>query len=525
MRLTGGRISFSHLRVHDFRRVAPLLPLVLVAACDRGSSDITPSPMPSAAVAASGASPAGSTTPAVAAATTTAAPIKPPEGPPACKVGEKKVWGAGANKLTGLSVVDLGEGRHGVGLAMGYDPHVLVVEKSGEGRLVKVAVGKSSPLAKPPKAEEGTRKVMRVTPSKVDGDKVYAFVDYHDEYKDKRRRVACGPADTSDAWNHFDGTPWLDRPEKPTGEERAKLLKGHDYDRGHAEDDAKAKVDEAEDEKGYHELRDCRTFSDGGGRAWIVGSELEADEKAEGALEWKSTLMVDTGNKENEVHLHEIVLKGDPPALASFEVPISRAFDDGSLLLATRFSSTLRVGILGKNKRLKSKLVSYPGFPTIPYAAEDGEDVVIVTSVAKEKGHFALRALRVPKSQELPKKLVAIDTHMGDAGHDHAHGHDDEADHHDHSETDPTFLRDTQGRRWLAFIEGKRGSGDLELVPIDEKFQAIGKRFSVLDDKALASEVRLLPLPDGKILVVSLREGTGGTELVSEELTCDIVKE
>ncbi|MRG94371.1 hypothetical protein [Polyangium spumosum] len=67
---------------------------------------------------------------------------------------------------------------------------------------------------------------------------------------------------------------------------------------------------------------------------------------------------------------------------------------------------------------------------------------------------------------------MAIDTHMGDAGHDHAHGHDDEADHHDHSETDPSFVRDTQGRRWLAFIEGQ-----------------------------------------------------GGTELVSEELTCDIVKE
>ena len=191
--------------MHDLRRVASLLPLVLLAACDRGSSDIKPAPMPSAAAAASGA-PVASAAPSAAAAPT-AAPIKPPEGPPACKVGEKKVWGSGANKLTGLSVVDLGEGRHGVGLAMGYEPHVLVVDKSGEGRLVKVSVGKTSHLAKPPKAEEGTRKVMRVTPSKVDGEKVYAFVDYHDEYKDKRRRVACGPADTSDAWNHFDGTP------------------------------------------------------------------------------------------------------------------------------------------------------------------------------------------------------------------------------------------------------------------------------------------------------------------------------
>jgi hypothetical protein len=511
-----------HRRVNGLRPLGLFLPLVLLAACDRGSEKIAPTPTP-ATSASSAAAPNASAAPASPA---TSAAIKPPEGPPACTVGERKVWGSGANKLAGLSVVDLGEGQHAVGLALGIDAHVLVVESNGDARLVKVPVSKGSHLAKAPKADEGVRKIMRVTPSKVDGEKVYAFVDYHDEFKDKRRRVACGPADTSDAWGHFDGMPWLDRPEKPTGDERAKLLKGHDYDRGHAEEDGKGKVDEAEDEKGYHELRDCRTFSDGPGRAWIVGSELEADEKADGALEWKSTLVVDTGHKENEVHLHEIVLKGDPPALASFEVPISHAFEDGTLLLATRFGSSLRVGLLGKNKRLKSKLASFPGFPTIPHASEDGEDLVVVTSVAKDKGHFALRALRVPKTHEIPKKLVAIDTHTGDAGHDHGHGHDDDADHHDHSETDPTFLRDTKGRRWLAFIEGKRGQGKLEIVPVDEKFQAIGKRFSLIEDKGLASEARLLALPDGGILVVSLRDGDkGGVEVVTEQLRCEIVKE
>lgn len=451
--------------------------------------------------------------------------LKAPEGPPACVIKDRKVWGAGANKLAGLSVVSLGEGKSAVGLALGHDPHVLVVEANGDARLVKVAVAKGSHLAKPPKAEEGTRKIMRVTPAKVDGDKALAFVDYHDEYKDKHRRVACGPADTSDAWHHFDGTPWLDRAEKPTGEERAKLLKGHDYDMGHAEEEAKAKGSEAEEEKGYHELRDCRTFHDGDDQAWVVGSELEADEKEGGALEWKSTLVVDTGTKDKEIHLHEAPLKGDPPQLASFEVPISHAFEDGSLLLLTRFGSTLRAGVLGKNKRLKSKLASFPGFPTIPFAADDGDDIVVVFSVAKDKGHFALRGMRIPKTHELPKTLATIDTHVVDAGHDHSKGHDEDADHHDHSETDPTFLRDTKGRRWLAFVEGKRGSGKLELVPIDEKFHAIGRRFSHVEDKGLASEARLLPLPDGQILVVSLQEGKEGVEVVSEKLSCDIVKD
>ncbi len=505
-------------------RAAPLLPLLLLAACNREQpqSDIKPAPVPAA-------TPLSSAAAATVPASTThasAAAIKPPEGPPACTVSARKVWGTGANKLTGLSVVELGEGRHGVGMALGIDPHVLVVESNGDGRLVKVPVVKGSHLAKAPKGDEGTRKIMRVTPSKVDGEKVYAFVDYRDEYKDKRRRVSCGPADTNDAWDHFDGTPWLDRAEKPTGEERDKLLKGHDYDRGHHDEDPAGKVNEKEDEKGYHELRDCRTFSDGSGKTWIVGSELEADEKEDKSLEWKSTLMVDTGHKENEVHLHEIVLKGDPPQLASFEIPVSHAFDDGSLLLATRWSSSLRVGILGSNKRLKSKLTNYAGFPTIPSVTEDGEDIVLVTSVTKEKGHFALRALRVSKSSPtLPKKLLAIDTHMGDAGHDHAHGHDEDADHHDHSETDPTFVRDTKGQRWLAFIEGKRGQGKLEIVPVNEKFEAIGKRFSVLEDKSLASEARLLPLPDGAMLVISLRDGDNGVEVITEQLKCDVLKE
>jgi hypothetical protein len=86
-------------------------------------------------------------------------------------------------------------------------------------------------------------------------------------------------------------------------------------------------------------------------------------------------------------------------------------------------------------------------------------------------------------------------------------------------------LRDTKGRRWLAFIEGKRGEGKVEIVPIDEKFAAIGKRFSVIEDKGLASEVRMLPLPDGAMMVVSLRDGDHGTEVITEQLRCEVLKE
>jgi len=479
--------------VTRLRSLGIFLPLVF-AACDRAPEN--PAPAASAAPSTSVA----------------ALPSAAVKKPPACTLGDRKVWSAGASKLAGLSVADLGQGRSAVGLALGFDAHVLVVEPSGEARLVKVTVAKSSLLAKPPQLEEGTRKILRVTPTKVDGEKAFAFVDYRDEYKDKRRRVACGPADASEPWSFFEDVSWLDRGEKPTGEERAKLFSGHDYVRGYGD----GKADEAQDKHEYHELRDCRTSSDGS-KAWILGSELDAKEAKdakEGPLEWKSSLVLFTGPKDKEVHLLETPLKGDPPALSLFEVPVSRRFGDGAQLFAARYGSSLRVGLIGKDKRLKGAVETYPGFPTIPSAAEDGEDIVVVTSIAKEKGDFALRGLRISKTQKLPKGLVDINTHAGEA-----------AELPSHSETDPTFLRDSKGRRWLAFIEGKRGQGNLEIVPIDEYFHPLGRRFSLGEDKKFAAEVRLLPLADGRILLVSLRESGDGVEVVSEELGCEIVKD
>jgi hypothetical protein len=262
------------------------------------------------------------------------------------------------------------------------------------------------------------------------------------------------------------------------------------------------------------------------GATWIVGSELRAVDKPDGAIEWSASLVVDTGPNKHELHLHEIVLKGDPPALRNFEVPISRPLGDGTLLLATRFGSALRVGILNSNRTLRGKLLTYSGLPTLPHAASDGEDTVLVASVAKEKGLFALRGLRVPGSKpELPKGMLPIDTHSADKGHTHDHGHDHDHDHVDHSETDPAFVRDSKGRRWLSYIEGDRGKGQLQIVPIDEKFDAIGKPFLISTSSDLASEARLVALQDGAILVVSLREDGKGSEVVTEELRCEIVKE
>jgi hypothetical protein len=499
------------------RRHAPYA-LAAAALCLTACNNDPPKADPSAAQPTAAAQPGPPSSAAAVAKTGEAAPIKPPEGPPACASTAKKTWASGVNKITGLATTELADGRVAVGLAIGNQPHVLVVGPGGDGKLLKVPVKAGSALGKPLKADEGARTLYRVTPVKVEGDKAQAFVDYREERKDKRRRVACGPADADAAWINFDDVPYLDRDPKPTGKDLEALFKKHEHEEGE-------KHEEGDD--GYHELRDCRSFADvRTGETWIVGSVLRGVQKAEGAIEWSASLVVDTGPQKHEIHLHEVVLKGDPPNLKNFEVPISRSLGDKGYLLAARFGGSLRAGLLNPDKTLKGKLMNYAGFPTLPHAATDAGDVVLVTAVTKDKGLFALRGLRVSMEKPaLPKALTVIDTHAADKGHTHDHGHDHDQDHVDHSETDPDFVRDSNGKRWVAYIEGERGKGQLQIVPVDEGLQAVGKPFAVTASAELASEARLLPLEGGALLVVSLREGETGLEVVTEELRCQVMKE
>ena len=379
----------------------PVLALAL-AGCPKDEAPTPPAPKgaESTAAVASGA-PATS-------ASVAAVPIG---APPACKVVGQKVWTSGVNKLTGLTDVELPDGRVAVGLAVGLEPRVLVVGKNGEGSLMKVGMKPGTKLATPPKADEGTRFLLRVTPVKIEDKAAFAFADYRDEYKDKkRRRVACGPADSDDAWISFDDTSLLDRDPAPSGADRAALMKAKE---------------EGGDE-GYHELRDCRTFSDiKKNETWVVGSELRAVDKASATgdagvasadagasdggamvadLDWKASLVVDKGMKAHEIHLHENLLKGAPPKVMNFEVPVSMRAADGSFVLAARHGGSLVVALLNSDKTMR-KLHSYPGYPSLPDITEDGDTIVVATAMMKDdKKTFALKALRLnTKHPELPK--------------------------------------------------------------------------------------------------------------------------
>jgi hypothetical protein len=475
--------------------VLVVAPWLLLAA---GACKTDPEPTPAPPPAPTGASAAHTASaPAGASAAVASAPVDaglPAIGAaPTCKIVAQKSWAKGLNKTTGLTEVELSDGRVAIGYAVGNEPQVLVVGSKGEGEVRKVPLKPGTALATQPKKGEGVRWMMRVTPVKVDEKSVNAFVDYRDEYKDKKRmRVACGPADSDDAWISFDDVPILDRESKPTGKVREALFNPKDPGA----------------DEGYHELRDCRTFSDPvKSETWVVGSELRA-RGAEGAEQWKASLVVDKGSKEHELHLHESELKGAPPRVINFEIPVSRRAADGTYVLAARYAGSLVVALLNENKTLRT-MKTYPGWPTLPDITQDGDDIVIATAVAKPNSkEFLLKALRMStKHPELPKDLVPIVTD------------DDGVD----SESAPDFTRDSKGRRWMTYIEGERGNGHLEIVPINADFQALGKPFEITTEDERASEARSVALPDGTIFMAYLRDKDKSTELVTLGLECDIV--
>lgn len=474
-----------------------LLPLSILAlaACPLAACSKDNSGQPPTAESAKAAAPAPSAaapTPSASVMAASTASAAAPEGPPVCQRSGEKVWGTGANKLTGLTTKGF-DGKIAVGFAFGNDPRVLVVAKDGSAKLMKVKQGEK---AKRPDPKEGTRFLMRVSPSDISGDEARAFIDYRDEFKkDKRRHVWCGPADADEDFLEFDGVSWLDMDPKPTGEDKKKLFSW-------------------KKEGGYVELRDCRTFvSRRDKEVWALGSVLRGIEKPDGTNEWKMVFLVDFGRNDDEIVLQESPLKGDPPKAPAFEIPISRRIRGKGWLIASRFGGNLLVGLLDKDRKLQGKFKTYRGFATMPDIATTDEDSLVLTTgigVGKER---SLKALTVSKENpELPSDYTSIKLDpMGDDA--------DEA-----SFSAPELTHDDKGRRWLVYTEGPRAKGHLRITPLGIDLQPNGRTFAVTTGDVHASEARLISLPGGKLVIVYLRDKEGKTELVSEQLDCEVTK-
>ena len=467
-----------------------------LAACSSqgGSGQPQPSGGPNTttpATTATSSDTSTATSTATTTATTTATAVAD-VGPPVCQRSNEKVWSAGANKLTGLTTKGF-DGKVGIGLAIGNDPRVLVVDKDGSARLMKVKQGEKAKRLDP---KEGFRNLMRVSPQAIDGDEARAFIDYRDDYKDKRRHVWCGPADADEKFLEYSGKSWLDMDPKPEGEEKKKLFSWKKLG-------------------GYVELRDCRTFvSRKDNEVWALGSVLRGIEKPDGTNEWKMVFLVDFGKHDDEIVLHEAALKGDPPKpVSTFEIPISRRIKDKGFLIASRFGGSLLVGLLDNDRKLVGQFKTYRGFPTMPdISTTDDNELILTTGIGVGKDR-ALKALVVSKTNpELPKDWKSIKLEPTGSSEGEA------------SFTGPELTEDTKGRRWLVYIEGPANKGLLRMAPLGIDLQPMGRTFPVTEGESYVSEARLVALPGGKLVIVYIRDKDGKTELVSEHLECDVKK-
>lgn len=470
--------------------VVSLLSLSVLSGCGGKKKDeATALPVPSAggsvATASSGAAPAAS--------------AEEPTQKPTCTTSNQKVWSKGVNSITGLTAEELADGTDVLGLAVGNTPHVLTVKEGGAGSLQKVTVNPGSAFAKAPKAGEGTRIVWRVTPVKIEGTTVRAFVDFRDEMKAsdatagvKGRKVVCGPADLTEKWVVWEGPAIFDDPKYSADPVKA-LVDTHGLAANHP----------------YHEVRDCRTFYDPKkGEEWVVASGIKAT--MTGAdTKVQSELLIATSKSESVVHTTDLSAK-TPFKRVDYEAPISDQLPDGTFFLAARAGTGAFVAsFVTHDKKAKGTAKSYPGYFQAPDLAHDGTESVLIAAQASAKGGLTLRGMRIA-GEKLPE------------GFSNVTNENDEA----HSASRPEFLRDAKGQRWIAYLENvEKGKGTLEIMPVGATFRSTGRPYAVTKDDERAMESRLFAKAGGGFIVAYIRDGgASGGELVTEDLDCKVEK-
>lgn len=450
--------------------------------------------MASEAVAARSSAPVstGVTTSGTAGTSTPRASAVVAEEPaPVCKRAKERVVSPDADRITGLTTKGF-KRTLAVGFAARGVPKILTIDERGQTMLKDVALGEK---AKMPKEKGFYRTMLRVSPRAIDGELARAFLDYRDDHKDKRRHVWCGPSDAAETFLEYEGTSWLDMDPKPTGEEKTKLFSWKKLG-------------------GYVELRDCRTFvtleQD---QPWALGSVLRGVEKADGTNEWKMVWLVDFGTGDEEIVLYEIPLKEDPPKTASFEIPTMRRVADKGYIAASRFGGSLVVATLDADRKMKGQPRFYPGWPTMTDIGATPESLMLVAGVGLGKDK-TLKGIVVPRDTlKLPEKYTPIALKAMDASGDA-----------ETQFTAPELTMDAKGRGWLLYVEGPKDRGHLRIAPVGTDLQPTGRSFPITSGDSYVSEARLHALEDGRLVVAYLRTQGSKSDLVTEELTCEVQK-
>ena len=481
-----------------------------------------------------------------------------------CQVESHKVWGKQANRRTGITATRFGD-RVALGVALGNQPHVLVVEPSGEAKLVRLSAPAGAALVKDIPAALGSRDLQRVTPAMI-GDRLSGYADYRDKHKSERRRIACEPVEANAPLLAFDGKPtFSEQPAKPAAAPaKAAAAPAVDAavaaraaspppraaadaaasDAGAATPEQRrvltqavrralrsaARTARAQDagaaapvpaapaaappppapaapvsDKPISELRDCRSFVSSDGRsAWAMGAELHGEPQA-GKMKWSMRLVVLPARGAAQHVLHTVALPDPPKELHTFESPAAEQLRDGSYALAARYRGSLLAWTLTSGKQKRGAMRTYGGgYPTLAHFIPDGMDYLMVTSQQTQGERYELRYGRIDVNRAaLPDSLLkpAIEGAQ--------------------SLAEPSLARAGK-QRWLAYQAGERREGQLMLVPVDSALGAVGRPYAVTEGQRSVYESLVLGLKGDRILAVFLQNSDAGAELVSEVLHCTV---
>jgi len=489
----------------------------------------------------------------------------PAEQTAVCQVESRKTWTSSVNRLAGLTSTRV-DGRVLVGLAVGFQPHVLVIEPSGEGKLVRLGVAADSPLAKNLPPAQGDRDLYRVSPALDDAGRVHGYGDYRDKRKSGQRRMACGALGVRDPFMLYDAKPLIDESKAPEAKEPAAGAPAPSAapppaappsaapppvvaaPPGAAPSTAPAAAVSAapvpgapigialrhaplavasaappppspppppaqppappavaSDKKPKRELRDCRTIVDPGGkRSWGVGSELEGTPADGGRTTWKMRLTTVAAGGGAPNVIYEAKLPDSPGALYTFEAPVADRLADGSYVLAMRYRGSLMAFTLSTAlRRLSGPRVFGGGYPTLPHFVPDALDFLLLTSQALDAERYELRFARIDGQRSaIPATLVKPRIESPSG-----------------SLAEPTLTR-VGNQRWLAYQSGKRREAELVVVPVDAELAAVGRPYTVTTGSDPAAESAIFGLDGGRLVVVYIKHADG--QLVSDVLRCEV---
>ncbi|HEX3344728.1 MAG TPA: hypothetical protein VHS09_09160 [Polyangiaceae bacterium] len=466
------------------RTVCIALPFALAGALlackDEATSAGSGGPAPSATAA--------TTVAAATSASVSAAPPPPP--PPPCSAETAFVIDKGARLDTGLTSVEIENGKQvAVGYAVGDGaPRVAMVDATG-------AVSKADPDWSHVKDQEAkkdpamVRHVFRVTPLGIlKTGKMRVGMDFLDSFpagKGTGSYLRCGAADSEPVISDDGGSQFDD----PSEDQVAKLPAGSDTDG--------ATVD----------YRDCRTFGSEK-KSFVLATQVKREGPGDDhnlLYSWVVDELPGKGMIKDAVVDKRVVKPtkdGKYPKIEHFVTPVAIQMGDLGVLITARDQGNIvfvkRSAKLEKAGEPKSMwLGASAGMPALDM--QNGQVYVMTTEFQKSDLYGVL--FPATSTPEKPQKVALTDpSASGDAPRDSA-------------SMDVTSAGDLA----VAFVDGKAPSRRARLTVLGADLkQKLPTVFDVSPDGVNVSEARVVSLSTGKFLVTYLQgDGQLSGQLVS----------